>query len=86
LEEASKLSVMAAGLAVKSEGEQYNGKMTRFVVLSCMVAATGGLIFGYDIGVSGPFLLTFIFIRIKEKSFLASRYFSPSYKMVATTH
>jgi hypothetical protein len=69
LEEASKLSAMAAGLAIKSEGGQYNGKMTRFVVLSCMVAATGGLIFGYDIGVSGPFLLTFIFIRIKGKKF-----------------
>lgn len=49
---------MAVGLAIASEGGQYNGKITRFVVLSCMVAATGGLIFGYDIGVSGPFLLT----------------------------
>jgi hypothetical protein len=55
---------MAVGLAITStEGGQYNGKITRFVVLSCMVAATGGLIFGYDIGVSGPFLLTlFTFI------------------------
>ncbi|KAH9647836.1 MFS domain-containing protein [Citrus sinensis] len=45
---------MAAGFAITSEGGQYyNGKMTVFVVLSCIVAATGGLIFGYDIGISG---------------------------------
>lgn len=44
---------MAAGLAVTSEGGQYNGRITRFVVLSCMMAAMGGVIFGYDIGISG---------------------------------
>ena len=48
---------MAAGFAITSEGGQYyNGKMTAFVVLSCIVAATGGLIFGYDIGISGLFI------------------------------
>ena len=47
---------MAVGLAITSEGGQYyNGKVTPFVVLSCIVAATGGLIFGYDIGISGFF-------------------------------
>ncbi|XP_073058912.1 hexose carrier protein HEX6 isoform X1 [Primulina eburnea] len=44
---------MAVGFAVRTEGRQYNGKITSFVVLSCMVAAMGGVIFGYDIGVSG---------------------------------
>uniref|UniRef100_A0A2P2PK86 Major facilitator superfamily (MFS) profile domain-containing protein n=1 Tax=Rhizophora mucronata TaxID=61149 RepID=A0A2P2PK86_RHIMU len=44
---------MATGLAVSSEGGQYNGRMTTFVVLSCMMAAMGGVIFGYDIGISG---------------------------------
>ncbi|RWW05610.1 hypothetical protein GW17_00031101 [Ensete ventricosum] len=29
------------------------GKLTLFVFLTCVVAATGGLIFGYDIGISG---------------------------------
>ncbi|KAJ0042682.1 hypothetical protein Pint_18058 [Pistacia integerrima] len=49
-----KLSAMAVGLAItSSEGKQYNGKMTLFVVLSCMMAAMGGVIFGYDIGISG---------------------------------
>ncbi|KAJ9164032.1 hypothetical protein P3X46_023649 [Hevea brasiliensis] len=44
---------MAVGLAISSEGSQYNGRMTSFVVLSCMMAAMGGVIFGYDIGISG---------------------------------
>ncbi|KAM7504611.1 hypothetical protein LguiB_003515 [Lonicera macranthoides] len=44
---------MAVGLAITSEDKQYNGRITWFVVLSCMIAATGGIIFGYDIGISG---------------------------------
>ncbi|THG04350.1 hexose carrier protein HEX6-like [Camellia sinensis] len=57
---------MAVGMGVRSEGgEGYNGRMTSFVVLCCMIAATGGVIFGYDIGISGgvtsmePFLKKF---------------------------
>ncbi|KAJ9539770.1 hypothetical protein OSB04_026276 [Centaurea solstitialis] len=56
---------MAVGPVVASESGKYNGRITSFVVLSCMVAATGGIIFGYDIGISGgvtsmkPFLLKF---------------------------
>lgn len=38
---------------IPSNGRGYNGKMTPIVILSCMVAATGGIIFGYDIGISG---------------------------------
>lgn len=34
-------------------GKQYPGRMTPFVLMTCIVAATGGLIFGYDIGISG---------------------------------
>ncbi|KAK1273609.1 Hexose carrier protein HEX6 [Acorus gramineus] len=43
----------------------YNGRMTPFVVLSCMTSTMGGVIFGYDIGISGgvtsmtPFLEKF---------------------------
>lgn len=44
---------MAVALAVTGGGGQYNGRMTWFVVLSCMMAAMGGVIFGYDIGISG---------------------------------
>ncbi|OMO94843.1 hexose carrier protein HEX6-like protein [Corchorus capsularis] len=45
---------MAVGLTISNEGGgQYNGRMTVLVVLSCMMAATGGIIFGYDLGISG---------------------------------
>ncbi|OMO98194.1 Sugar/inositol transporter [Corchorus olitorius] len=39
---------MAVGLTISNEGggQQYNGRMTVLVVLSCMMAATGGIIFG----------------------------------------
>ncbi|CAA0836690.1 Sugar transport protein 1 [Striga hermonthica] len=53
---------MAPGL---SEAAQYNGRITWFVLLSCVVAATGGLIFGYVTAVTGgvtsmePFLKKF---------------------------
>ncbi|KAL0400958.1 UNVERIFIED_CONTAM: Hexose carrier protein HEX6 [Sesamum latifolium] len=63
---------MAGGFVIASEGGQYNGKITSFVVLSCMMAAMGGVIFGYDIGISGgvtsmePFLKKF-FPRVYRK-------------------
>ncbi|KAJ6796929.1 putative sugar carrier protein C [Iris pallida] len=45
---------MAVGAVVSAgTGKEYPGKMTLFVFLTCLVAATGGLIFGYDIGISG---------------------------------
>nr|AFO84087.1 hexose transport protein [Actinidia deliciosa] len=34
-------------------GKQYPGNLTLYVTVTCMVAAMGGLIFGYDIGISG---------------------------------
>ncbi|KAL8539543.1 hypothetical protein ACS0TY_001232 [Phlomoides rotata] len=66
---------MAGGFVIASEGGLYNGKITSFVVLSCMMAAMGGVIFGYDIGISGgvtsmePFLKKFfpkVYKRMKE--------------------
>ncbi|XWS47693.1 hypothetical protein CRYUN_Cryun13aG0006000 [Craigia yunnanensis] len=56
---------MAAALQITSEGGQYNGRMTLLLVLSCLMAATGGVLFGYDLGISGgvtsmePFLKEF---------------------------
>ncbi|XP_008797206.2 sugar transport protein MST6-like [Phoenix dactylifera] len=41
------------GFVAQGEVKDYNGKVTLFVIITCMIAATGGLIFGYDIGVSG---------------------------------
>lgn len=37
----------------KERAEQYQGKVTSYVIIACLVAAIGGAIFGYDIGVSG---------------------------------
>ncbi|KAL7180776.1 hypothetical protein ACSBR1_039771 [Camellia fascicularis] len=45
---------MAGGGVVSHGGSgEYEGRVTGFVVITCLVAATGGLIFGYDIGISG---------------------------------
>ncbi|XP_031272320.1 sugar transport protein 4-like [Pistacia vera] len=50
----------------------YEGGLTAFVLITCMVAAMGGLIFGYDIGISGgvtsmePFLQKFFPSVIKK--------------------
>ncbi|XAR53677.1 hypothetical protein NMG60_11022322 [Bertholletia excelsa] len=34
-------------------GKEYPGDLTPYVTITCIVAATGGLIIGYDIGISG---------------------------------
>ncbi|VFQ86031.1 unnamed protein product [Cuscuta campestris] len=46
---------MAGGVEVGSgnNGKEYPGKLTGYVTFTCIVAAMGGLIFGYDIGISG---------------------------------
>ncbi|KAJ0042514.1 hypothetical protein Pint_18805 [Pistacia integerrima] len=58
---------MAGGFGIESskKGVEYPGKVTSYVLVTCIVAAMGGLIFGYDIGISGgvtsmaPFLIKF---------------------------
>ncbi|KAJ4772286.1 Sugar transport protein 8 [Rhynchospora pubera] len=50
---------MAVGMAISSAdagdggGFAFDGKMNKFVILCCIIASTGGLMFGYDIGISG---------------------------------
>ena len=45
---------MAGGaFAPTSSGKEYPGKFTGRVLLTCIFAATGDLIFGYDLGISG---------------------------------
>ena len=49
---------MAVGLVdagAAGNDRQYGGRITLFVVLSCVTAALGGAIFGYDLGTSGEF-------------------------------
>ncbi|XP_022973642.1 sugar transport protein MST4-like [Cucurbita maxima] len=43
----------AAALAVAPAAVEFEAKITPVVIVSCLMAATGGLMFGYDIGVSG---------------------------------
>lgn len=60
------------GRAAKERAGQYKGKVTPYVVIACVVAAVGGSLFGYDIGISGGvtsmdgFLKKF-FPRVYEK-------------------
>ncbi|KAE8663464.1 Sugar transport protein 13 [Hibiscus syriacus] len=39
--------------SVPPAGVEFEAKITPIVIISCIMAATGGLMFGYDIGVSG---------------------------------
>jgi len=41
------------GVAPVGEVKHYPGRITFFVVLVCILAASGGLMFGYDVGISG---------------------------------
>ncbi|MQL85259.1 hypothetical protein Taro_017773 [Colocasia esculenta] len=45
--------IMAAGFAQESGTARCDGRVTSLVVFSCIMAAMGGVIFGYDIGISG---------------------------------
>lgn len=55
----------AVGGIPTGPGREYPGNLTPYVLVTCIVAAMGGLIFGYDIGISGgvtsmdPFLRKF---------------------------
>ncbi|KAI3900746.1 hypothetical protein MKW92_036321 [Papaver armeniacum] len=47
---------MAPGMSVapvNRNGVEFEAKITPIVIISCIMAATGGLMFGYDVGVSG---------------------------------
>lgn len=43
----------AGGIVSGASGREYPGKLTGNVLVTCVVGAMGGLIFGYDIGISG---------------------------------
>ncbi|XP_059635330.1 sugar carrier protein A-like isoform X1 [Cornus florida] len=65
-------SFAPAGVAKERAG-QYQGRVTLYVIVACMVAAVGGSIFGYDIGISGgvtsmdEFLYRFFYTVYKNK-------------------
>jgi hypothetical protein len=41
------------GVVTAGEVKHYPGRTTFFVCMVCVVAASGGLMFGYDVGISG---------------------------------
>ncbi|KAH6764645.1 sugar transporter 1 [Perilla frutescens var. frutescens] len=43
--------------------KEYPGSLTPYVIVTCIIAATGGLIFGYDIGISGGVTLSESFLE-----------------------
>lgn len=48
-------------IAKMVESEDFKSKITVYVVVCWILAAFGGLMFGYDIGISGTFLFLFFF-------------------------
>ena len=47
------------GFVVDNSSGAFSGQVTASVVITCIVAASGGLIFGYDIGISGQYCFFF---------------------------
>ncbi|XVF67013.1 hypothetical protein PTKIN_Ptkin10aG0086400 [Pterospermum kingtungense] len=64
----------AGGFVAQDGGANYEGRVTSFLIVTCLIAATGGLLFGYDIGISGgvtsmePFLKKFFPSVLKKQS------------------
>lgn len=62
------------GAPTGSGGVAFEAKITPIVIISCIMAATGGLMFGYDVGVSGgvtsmdPFLKKFFPVVYRKKN------------------
>lgn len=43
----------------------YEYRITGYFIFACVVAALGGSLFGYDLGVSGEFFLSFLCFRYR---------------------
>lgn len=43
----------------------YEYKITGYFIFSCIVAASGGALFGYDLGVSGEFFFVYSFLLLQ---------------------
>ena len=42
-----------------ARASQYEAKITVYVIITCIIAASGGLMFGYDVGISGTSTSTY---------------------------
>ena len=58
-------------VTLSSAGAGYSSEITFTVVMSCLMAASGGLIFGYDISITGQcYLLPFGLVRSAGSSYI----------------
>lgn len=60
---------MAGGFVGGATGkrvEHYEGRITGYFILACLIGSLGGSLFGYDLGVSGELFVDFVssFLRI----------------------
>lgn len=56
---------MALGVVNIEKGEvSFPAKLTFQVWICCVIAAVGGLMFGYDIGISGGFFYHFLLLVV----------------------
>lgn len=53
------------GFGAASGGGDFEAKITPLVIMSCIMAASGGLMFGYDVGISGRHCGAFHIIHVK---------------------
>ena len=61
---AEDVSGHAGGMAMgPGSNKAYAGHVTTYVIISCIVAASGGALFGYDNGVTGGIVAMHPFLR-----------------------
>lgn len=53
---------MTGGGFTGDNTKEFEAKITPIIIISCMMAATGGLMFGYDVGVSGLYDITYTIV------------------------
>lgn len=51
--EKERFEMAGGGMVATGEFRHYEGRVTVYVLLTCLLAACGGLMFGYDVGISG---------------------------------
>nr|GMC65107.1 sugar transport protein 7 [Ipomoea batatas] len=61
----------------KERAKEYQGRVTPYVIIACLVAAVGGSLFGYDIGVSGG---------VTSMDEFLERFFRPVYEKKKHAH
>lgn len=44
------------GFGTGTGGGDFEAKITPLVIISCILASSGGLMFGYDVGISGTYV------------------------------